>query len=133
MSPQVSTDVVRSRIFNGLTAEQRRTWMAGARTRDVPRGTIVARRASGGTGDRPLPGRVGIPQDLAGHLRCGRPGDAGVVLLHALTRQELAALTGTTLYTVSRTLSQWTADGILGSDGRRLVIRDRARLERLAG
>src|SRR5690606_33353214 len=81
--------------------------------------------------------RVGqrIAQALLRLMRqCGRAGDDGsVVLLHSLTRQELADLTGTTLYTVSRTLSQWTADGVLGSAGRRVVIRDRARLARLAG
>jgi len=65
--------------------------------------------------------------------QCGCPGDAGsVVLRHALTRQELADLTGTTLYTVSRTLSKWTSDGVLGVDRRRLVVRDRGRLEQLA-
>ena len=65
--------------------------------------------------------------------QCGRDsGDGSIVLLHSLTRQELAELTGTTIYTVSRTLSQWTTDGVLGTSGRRLVVRDRARLERLS-
>lgn len=59
--------------------------------------------------------------------------DGAVVLTQSLTRQEMADLTGTTLYTVSRTLSQWTHEGILGADGRRVVVRDRARLEQLAG
>lgn len=64
--------------------------------------------------------------------QCGRPGaHGGIVLTQTLTRQELADLTGTTLYTVSRTLSQWTSDGVLGSEGRRLVILDDARLEKL--
>jgi CRP-like cAMP-binding protein len=31
-------------------------------------------------------------------------------------------LSGTTLYTVSRTLSQWQQRGVLRSQGRRLVI-----------
>lgn len=64
--------------------------------------------------------------------QCGRPGDGGTVLVHSLTRQELADLTGTTLYTVSRTLSQWTTEGILGSEGRRVVIRDPAKLAQVA-
>jgi CRP-like cAMP-binding protein len=65
--------------------------------------------------------------------QCGRTREDGTVLLmHSLTRQEIADLTGTTLYTVSRTLSQWTTDGVLGADGRRLVIRDSKRLELLA-
>jgi len=54
------------------------------------------------------------------------------VLLQSLTRQEFADLTGTTLHTVSRTLSLWTAEGILGAEGRRVVIRDPERLETLA-
>jgi len=65
--------------------------------------------------------------------QCGRAGADGIVLRHALTRQDLADLTGTTLYTVSRTLSLWTHDGILGAQGRRVVVRDRARLEQIAG
>jgi CRP-like cAMP-binding protein len=64
--------------------------------------------------------------------QCGRPTDGGVLIAHALTRQELADLTGTTLYTVSRTLSQWQADGVLHSAGRRLVVRSPRRLEALA-
>lgn len=64
--------------------------------------------------------------------QCGRPVPGGTLLVHALTRQELADLTGTTLFTVSRTLSQWTAEGILGARGRRVIVRDAARLEDLA-
>ena len=44
----------------------------------------------------------------------------------------LADLTGTTLYTVSRTLSQWEAEGILQSRRRHLVIRSPHRLAALA-
>ncbi len=64
--------------------------------------------------------------------QCGRPADGGVLITHPLTRQELADLTGTTLYTVSRTLSQWEADGILQSRRRHLVIRSPHRLAALA-
>lgn len=62
----------------------------------------------------------------------GRPVPGGMLLTHALTRQELADLTGTTLFTVSRTLSQWTANGILGARGRRVIVRDPTRLEEIA-
>ena len=62
----------------------------------------------------------------------GRPHDEGILLTHVLTRQELADLTGTTLYTVSRTLSKWTSDGILSSHARRLIIRSPKRLSALA-
>lgn len=65
--------------------------------------------------------------------QCGRPAPGGgVLLVHSLTRQELADLTGTTLFTVSRTLSQWIDDGVLRSAGRRVVIVDPDRLETLS-
>lgn len=55
--------------------------------------------------------------------QCGRQTPEGVLITHPLTRQELADLVGTTLYTVSRTLSQWEAEGILESRKRHLLIR----------
>ena len=64
--------------------------------------------------------------------QCGRKTDDGILLTHVLTRQELADLTGTTLYTVSRTLSEWKTEGVLSSDARRLVIRSPRRLGALA-
>jgi len=56
----------------------------------------------------------------------------GVLIAHPLTRQELADLTGTTLYTVSRTLSKWQADGVLQASSRRLLVRSPRKLEALA-
>jgi CRP-like cAMP-binding protein len=41
----------------------------------------------------------------------------------ALTRQDLAEMTGTTLYTVSRILSQWESQGLVRSGRERVVIR----------
>jgi CRP-like cAMP-binding protein len=65
-------------------------------------------------------------------LQCGRPTPDGLLIDYPLTRQELAELTGTTLYTVSRTLSQWKADGVLRSERRRILVLSSARLEALA-
>ncbi len=62
----------------------------------------------------------------------GTPGPDGVLIAHPLTRQELADLTGTTLYTVSRTLSRWQAQGILQSTRRQLLVRAPKRLETLS-
>jgi len=59
----------------------------------------------------------------------GRPTSGGTLIPHALTRRELADLTGTTLYTISRILSRWQADGVLAVDGRRLVVRSPKRLD----
>lgn len=64
--------------------------------------------------------------------QCGRQTPDGVLITHPLTRQELADLVGTTLYTVSRTLSQWETDGILTSDHRQLLLRAPRRLAALA-
>lgn len=62
----------------------------------------------------------------------GTPGPDGVLIAHPLTRQEFADLTGTTLYTVSRTLSRWQAQGILQSTRRQLLVRAPKRLEALS-
>ncbi len=61
----------------------------------------------------------------------GTPHGDGVLIAHPLTRQELADLTGTTLYTVSRTLSRWQSRGILQSTRRHLLVRAPGRLEAL--
>jgi len=220
-------DLIRSRIFDGLTETERRAWLQQARRRQVTRGAVVARQgeparefclvATGflkivqltpeghelivrfvGPGEpfggvvvldganypvtavavestslcvwtldalRPLlldtpQVRLNLMREMATHMtdaltrvrelttarvgqrlasalvrlmrQCGRPDPDGVLLAHSLTRQELAELTGTTLYTVSRTLSQWSADGLLRAAGRRLVIRVPEKLEAMA-
>jgi CRP-like cAMP-binding protein len=55
--------------------------------------------------------------------QCGQQTADGILITHPLTRQELADLVGTTLYTVSRTLSQWETEGVLRSEKRQLLIR----------
>jgi CRP-like cAMP-binding protein len=64
--------------------------------------------------------------------QCGRRTDSGVLIAHALTRQELADLVGTTLYTVSRTMSEWEAEGVLQSSRRQLLVRSPRRLEAIS-
>jgi CRP/FNR family transcriptional regulator, nitrogen oxide reductase regulator len=58
----------------------------------------------------------------------GRPTAEGTELGFDLSRQDIAELAGTDLYGVSRTLSRWAREGILGTRHRRIVIRDPARL-----
>lgn len=53
----------------------------------------------------------------------GRKIEEGVLIDLALTRQDLAEMTGTTLYTVSRILSQWESQGLVQSGRERVVIR----------
>lgn len=54
----------------------------------------------------------------------GREVDQGVLIDMALTRQDLAEMTGTTLYTVSRILSQWEQNGLVESGRERVLIRE---------
>ena len=52
----------------------------------------------------------------------------GLAVPHALTRQELAELTGTTLFTVSRILTDWEAAGLVHSSRARVEVIDAAGL-----
>jgi len=59
-----------------------------------------------------------VPQRLAKVLlrlaeHGGNRTPDGVHIVHPVTRQELADLTGTTLFTVSRLMAQWESDGLL--------------------
>ncbi len=65
--------------------------------------------------------------------QCGQKGPDGILIPQPLTRQELADLTGTTLYTVSRTLTRWEAEGLLESRNRCLLLHSLRKLEDLAG
>ncbi|NNJ11266.1 Crp/Fnr family transcriptional regulator [Chloroflexales bacterium ZM16-3] len=62
----------------------------------------------------------------------GRPEAGGVTIALPLARQDLAELTGTTLYTVSRTLSAWEDAGIIRSGRERVTLCDPARLTAIA-
>lgn len=64
--------------------------------------------------------------------QCGEPEAGGILITQPLTRQELANLTGATLYTVSRTLAGWEARGLVASRSRRLLLRSPKTLEALA-
>ena len=65
--------------------------------------------------------------------QCGQASGDGILITQPLTRQELADLTGTTLYTVSRTLTKWASHGLVESRKRLLFVRSAKRLEELAG
>ncbi len=55
--------------------------------------------------------------------QAGRRTDEGIALDMQLSRQDLAELTGTTLYTVSRVLNRWQSDGLVEIGRQRIVIR----------
>lgn len=62
----------------------------------------------------------------------GRKTDAGVLIDMPLSRQDLAEMTGTTLYTVSRILSDWEASGLVASGRERITVRAPHRLATIA-
>jgi CRP-like cAMP-binding protein len=53
----------------------------------------------------------------------GRRVESGVLLDLTLSRQDLAEMTGTTLFTVSRILSRWEQEGLIESGRERVVLR----------
>jgi CRP-like cAMP-binding protein len=53
----------------------------------------------------------------------GRRVPEGVLVDFPLSRQDLAEMTGTTLYTVSRIFSGWEAGGLIEAGRERVVIR----------
>jgi CRP/FNR family transcriptional regulator, nitrogen oxide reductase regulator len=78
-----------------------------------------------------------VPQRVARTLlrlvrQAGRPVDGGVLVSHPLSRQELAEMAGTTLFTVSRLLSQWEEDGIVETGREKVLVRSMRGLEELA-
>lgn len=54
--------------------------------------------------------------------QAGRRTSDGVLIDLPLSRQDLAEMTGTTLYTVSRTLSQWENQGLVRSSREKVII-----------
>jgi CRP-like cAMP-binding protein len=65
---------------------------------------------------------------LVGHV--GRPCEGGVKV--ALSREELAQMVGTSLFTVSRLLSQWETHGLVLGRREAVVVRDLGGLAALA-
>ncbi|HET7291504.1 MAG TPA: Crp/Fnr family transcriptional regulator [Vicinamibacteria bacterium] len=68
-----------------------------------------------------------VPQRLAHALlrligQIGRPDSGGVLV--ALSREELAQMTGTTLFSVSRLLSQWESQGMVRARREAVIVDD---------
>jgi CRP-like cAMP-binding protein len=66
---------------------------------------------------------------LAGEA--GRDGRHGNEIDFPITRQDVAEMTGTTLYTVSRLISTWQKQGILRGGRQRIVVRSPDALQAL--
>lgn len=54
----------------------------------------------------------------------GKRVEGGVLVDLPLSREDIAQMTGTTLFTVSRIVSRWEAAGLLEAGRQRMVIRD---------
>jgi CRP-like cAMP-binding protein len=54
----------------------------------------------------------------------GRRVEGGVLIDLPLSREDIAQMTGTTLYTVSRLVSRWESDGMLDLGRQRIVVRN---------
>lgn len=65
-------------------------------------------------------------------LMLAQPVGTALMIAHPITRQELAEMTGTTLFTVSRTLSDWESRGLIATIDGRIHLKQPARLEGLA-
>jgi len=64
--------------------------------------------------------------------KAGRRADAGIQIAFPLSRQDIAEMTGTTLHTVSRILSDWENRGLVESGRMRVIIRDPTGLTMIA-
>jgi CRP/FNR family cyclic AMP-dependent transcriptional regulator len=78
-----------------------------------------------------VPGRVAKALlDLA--ARFGRSTDAGVLVAHDLTQEELAQLVGASRETVNKALADFASRGWLRLEARAVVLLDVERLQRRA-
>jgi len=64
--------------------------------------------------------------------KMGKPTAQGTAIPMALSRQDLADLTGTTIETCIRIMSRWGKDGLVRTEKDGFVLLDRAALEKLA-
>ena len=63
--------------------------------------------------------------------RMGRPAHGEVLIPMALSRQDLADLTGTTIETCIRLMSRWGKEGLVRTEKEGFVLADRAALEKV--
>ena len=62
----------------------------------------------------------------------GKKVDHGIEIDFPISRQDIAQMTGTTLHTVSRTLSAWEARGLVESSRQKIIVREPHKLFVLA-
>jgi CRP-like cAMP-binding protein len=54
----------------------------------------------------------------------GRKVENGIEIDFPISRQDIAQMTGTTLHTVSRTLSAWETKGLVESSRQKIIVRE---------
>jgi CRP-like cAMP-binding protein len=64
--------------------------------------------------------------------QAGREVETGLLIDLSLSRQNLAEMTGTTLYTTSRLLSEWKRQGLVETGREQVIIRQLAALRAIA-
>ncbi|HEU4498200.1 MAG TPA: helix-turn-helix domain-containing protein, partial [Sphingomicrobium sp.] len=62
----------------------------------------------------------------------GRNVDGGVLVDFPVTRQEIAEVSGTTMHSVSRTLSAWETAGLVVVGRQKVIVCDLEGLSRIA-
>ena len=121
----------------GLGHDDLQSWLSGRP--EVARHLLQAlakrlRRTNEALGDlvfSDVPGRVAKALlDLS--RRFGRETDAGVLVAHELTQEELAQLVGASRETVNKALADFASRGWLRLEARAVVLLDVERLERRA-
>jgi CRP-like cAMP-binding protein len=56
--------------------------------------------------------------------QAGRQTPDGIEIDFPITRQDIADMTGTTLHTVSRTLSAWEGEGLVRGGRQKVIVTD---------
>ena len=64
--------------------------------------------------------------------KSGKPGKQGIRLTPPPSRQQIAEMTGATLYTVSRICSQWEKDDLVHTNRRSLLLKNQEALQKIA-
>lgn len=62
----------------------------------------------------------------------GQERDGAIILESPLTRQDLAELSGTTLFTISRTLKEWERRGLIQAERERVIVLEPHELVKIA-
>lgn len=118
-----SREVIQQFMANNASIAVNATAVLGARYHELQ---VRLRELSTERVERRIAHTVLRLAQQAGH-RTAR----GIEIAFPLSRQDLAEMTGTTLHTVSRTLSAWEEKGIVDSGRRRVIVCKVSELEKI--